>query len=177
VFGALLITQAFAPLLRKTTIPGYTKRITYVSSLAGVFGIPTIGSYVASKHALEGLADVFRAELQSWGIDVTVAQLGSIETERGTGNRQDIKKEVSSTHGDAVSDKYAAMGGAMLSQSDKFELLTPASKIAMLIEDSLLDTVPKTRYRGGWDAFFLAPLLSLLPDRILDLFLGAAFRG
>ena len=164
-------------MLRKSTIPGYTKRISFISSIPGAMALPAIGGDSASKHALEGLADVFRRELQSWDIDVTVAQFGSIGTEKGDENRNDIKQEVMNAVDDSpIAKRYASMGTRMMKASDSVELKTSTTVTSALIESMLLDVVPKTRYRAGWDSFFGIPFLALLPDRLRDLALASAFR-
>ena len=177
VYGSLSITQAFLPLLRKSTIPGYTKRISFISSIPGAMALPAIGGDSASKHALEGLADVFRRELQSWDIDVTVAQFGSIDTEKSDEKRDDIKREVTTPIDDSpIAKRYASMGTRMMKASDSVELKTSTTVTSALIESMLLDVVPKTRYRAGWDSFLVVPLFSLFPDRLRDLILASAFR-
>src|SRR5690606_12176358 len=55
-------------------------RLIFTSSLSGEVATPMMGSYVASKFALEGLADVMRQEASAWGVDVILMQPGTIDT-------------------------------------------------------------------------------------------------
>ena len=50
------VTQAFLPLLRRGA-----GRIVFMGSTSGFFAVPFVGAYGASKYALEGLADSWRA--------------------------------------------------------------------------------------------------------------------
>jgi NAD(P)-dependent dehydrogenase (short-subunit alcohol dehydrogenase family) len=81
VIGLLAVTQAFLPLLgarpQATNPPG---RILNISSVGGRIASPFIGAYAASKHAVEGLSDSLRRELQLYGIDVIVIQPGAVRT-------------------------------------------------------------------------------------------------
>jgi hypothetical protein len=124
------------------------------------------------------MADNFRRELQSWDIDVCVAQLGSIATEKGDDNRNEIKREVMTPVDQSpIPMRYATMCARMMNSSDRVELKTSTKVTSALIESMLLDVAPKTRYRAGWDAFLVLPLMSLVPDRLRDLALASAFRG
>ncbi|MGE3328441.1 MAG: oxidoreductase [Acidimicrobiia bacterium] len=56
-------------------------RILNVSSLAGFTGVPGMALYNASKYALEGMSEGFRAEVKHLGIWVTIVEPGSFRTE------------------------------------------------------------------------------------------------
>ncbi len=51
------------------------------SSLCGKFGIPKLGAYSASKHALHGFFESLRAENESDGIKVTMITAGLVKTD------------------------------------------------------------------------------------------------
>src|SRR6266481_2515632 len=81
LFAQLSVTQAFAPLLGSDTKrKGQPGRIVNISSTAGKIGLPFLGAYVASKHALEGMSESLRRELMVYGIDVIVIVPGSVVT-------------------------------------------------------------------------------------------------
>lgn len=81
VIGLMKVTQAFAPLLgardNHAKEPG---RIVQISSVSGEIGMPFIGPYVGSKHAVEGISKVLRRELLKFGIDVIVFGPGAVKT-------------------------------------------------------------------------------------------------
>jgi NAD(P)-dependent dehydrogenase (short-subunit alcohol dehydrogenase family) len=81
VVGQMIVTQAFAPLLRaekgRKSKPG---RIVMISSVGGKIATPFMGPYNASKFAIEALSDSLRRELIPLGIDVIVVAPGAVAT-------------------------------------------------------------------------------------------------
>jgi NAD(P)-dependent dehydrogenase (short-subunit alcohol dehydrogenase family) len=75
VFGSLMVTQAFLPLLRLAK-----GRILQIGSLTGRFAIPFSGPSSASKGTLEAFADVYRNELRPFGVDYILVQAGNMLT-------------------------------------------------------------------------------------------------
>jgi short-subunit dehydrogenase len=55
--------------------------IVAVSSVTGLFGIPTRTGYAASKHAMQGFFDSLRIELMGSGVDVLVVSPGVVATD------------------------------------------------------------------------------------------------
>jgi len=53
--------------------------LVFVSSVAGLFGLPNASVYCAAKRALDGLAESLRIELARDGVHVGVAHLGFVE--------------------------------------------------------------------------------------------------
>lgn len=74
-FGALHMTQAALPWLAARR-----GAIAVVSSVAGFAPLAARAGYSASKHALHGLFDTLRAELEGSGIDVLLACPSFIRT-------------------------------------------------------------------------------------------------
>lgn len=56
-------------------------KIINVSSVSGIMGMPTMGSYSASKHALEGASESLWYELKPFGIDVCLVRPGFINSD------------------------------------------------------------------------------------------------
>jgi NAD(P)-dependent dehydrogenase (short-subunit alcohol dehydrogenase family) len=79
VFGPMRVNRAVLPHLRKRK----QGLIIYTSSIAGRFSVPCMGTYSASKAAIESLADAQRDELRGLGIDVAVVEPGAFPTEVG----------------------------------------------------------------------------------------------
>lgn len=81
VIGLMKVVQAFAPLLGARDNHGAQPgRIIQISSVSGVIGMPFIGPYVGSKHAVEGISKVLRREMMKFGIDVIVVGPGAVKT-------------------------------------------------------------------------------------------------
>lgn len=54
--------------------------IVFVSSVQGRIAIPERAAYSASKHACQAFADVLRAEVAKYNINVSVISPGYIQT-------------------------------------------------------------------------------------------------
>jgi NAD(P)-dependent dehydrogenase (short-subunit alcohol dehydrogenase family) len=83
---ALFETNVFGPLrLNRAVLPHMRKRrsglIVNTSSIVGRFSLPTLGTYSASKYAVEALSEAQRDELKHLGIDVSIIQPGAFPTE------------------------------------------------------------------------------------------------
>lgn len=77
LFGALWITQAAIPYLRRQ---GHG-HILQVSSIGGVCAFTNVGLYHASKWALEGFSDTLNQEVAPFGIKVTIIEPGGFTTD------------------------------------------------------------------------------------------------
>ncbi len=77
VFGALWITQAALPILRSQG----SGHIIQVSSIGGISAFAGIGTYHASKWALEGFSQALAAEVADFGIHVTLVEPGAFSTD------------------------------------------------------------------------------------------------
>ena len=75
-FGILRMNRAVLPLMKRQT----SGLLLHVSSGGGRLAIPGMGLYCASKFAMEALAEVYRYELASQGIDSVVIELGAYAT-------------------------------------------------------------------------------------------------
>ena len=79
--GALIVTQAFAPLLgADRSRSGPPGRIVMISSVGGLNAPPFVGAYSASKFGLEGLSESLRRELMLFGVDVVLVNPGAVAT-------------------------------------------------------------------------------------------------
>ena len=76
VFGTVNPTIPAIPELRKTR-----GSIVFISSLAGIRGLPSLSAYCASKMALRALAESIRIEEHAHGIHVGLIQVGITEIE------------------------------------------------------------------------------------------------
>ena len=76
VFGVQRVNRAVLPHLRAK----HSGLLVHVSSLLGRFALPFYGPYNASKWALEALAENYRVELSSFGVDVCVVEPGGYPT-------------------------------------------------------------------------------------------------
>ena len=77
LFGALWVTQAALPIMRAQG----SGHIIQVSSIGGITAFPGIGTYHASKWALEGFSQSLAQEVAGFGIDVTLIEPGGYATD------------------------------------------------------------------------------------------------
>ena len=77
LLGPLWITQAVLPHLRARR----SGHIIQVSSIAGVFSLPGLGIYHASKFGLEGFTASLAAEVRDFGIKVTLVEPAGYATD------------------------------------------------------------------------------------------------
>ncbi len=75
VFGVMEVTRAVLPHFRQRR----SGVIVNVSSGAGVFGLPMLSLYNASKFALEGFAESLSYELASQGVAVKLVEPGGVQ--------------------------------------------------------------------------------------------------
>ncbi|WP_459502923.1 SDR family oxidoreductase [Bacillus sp. C1] len=94
VFGAISITQLVLPYMRKQK----SGKIINVSSISGQVGFPGLSPYVSSKYALEGWSESLRLEVKPFGIDVSLIEPGSYNT-----NIWEVGKEIAENYVEATS--------------------------------------------------------------------------
>ena len=75
-FGCMRTMQACVPVMKKQG----NGHIVNVSSCSGIFGVPFLGLYSASKFALEGLSESLAPELNSFGISISLIEPGPVTT-------------------------------------------------------------------------------------------------
>lgn len=76
-FGVVRMNRAVLPAMKRRG----SGLLLHVSSGAGRLAIPGMGMYCASKFAMEALAEVYRCELATQGIDSVVIEPGAYATQ------------------------------------------------------------------------------------------------
>lgn len=99
-FGPIALTQALLP----SMVSRRSGHIVVISSVQGKIAIPYRSAYAASKHATQAYFDCLRAEIERYGIPVTVISPGYIQSNLSV----NAITEDGSKHG--VLDKTTAMG-------------------------------------------------------------------
>ncbi len=175
VIGALAMTQAVLPLLRRAR-----GRIVNISSIAGLAATPFLGAYCGSKFALEAMSDSLRLELAPWGISVSLIEPGAIQSQiwqRATMSATRILGEVPPESLALYAHPLSRMQEVMAAAAAR---AIPAEVVARVVADALTAPRPRARYLVGKDARFRAMLKWILPDRaqdrLLAWFLGLPHR-
>jgi NAD(P)-dependent dehydrogenase (short-subunit alcohol dehydrogenase family) len=148
--AAAAVYQACMPALRRSK-----GRLVFISSFAGKIGLPFVGYYSASKHALEGLADVMRHECRADGVKIVLVEPGGIKTPMVANQVRDVAKERA-----ALPSEHAARFGGMydnflrLVKKSQDAMLDPSAVAATVLE-ALTSSSPQLRYQVGEDSKFL----------------------
>ena len=88
-------------------------------SLSGKFGVPKLGAYSASKHALYGFFESLRAEYESGGIKVTMITAGFVRT--------DITLNALQGNGMPYGKMQKAVGAGISPESCAHQMIKPVS--------------------------------------------------
>ncbi len=167
VVALLGVTQAFAPLLgTDKTRRGTPGRIVNISSVGGKLGVPFVGAYVASKHAVEGLSESLRREMLLYGIDVVVIGPGAVKTAIwDKAEAEDYSQFARTDYGPAV----ARFSKYFIEEGRKG---FPPEKLGDAVHKALTAAKPKVRYAVVPQPFQNWILPRLLPKRMLDRMIG-----
>lgn len=153
------MTQAFLPLVRRAT-----GRIVFTGSASGRAGIALMGPYTASKYAIEGLAESWRAELAPWGIKVVVVEPGPIKTpiwDKAHGEMDGVAESLSPEARELYAGHLAKIPKFVRRQ--KLTAIS-AKRVAKVIEKALFTERPRARYLVGPQARGLGVLARVAPD-------------
>ena len=140
-FSIVRLIQKVAPTMRKQC----SGDIVNISSVAGRIGFPVSTAYISSKFALEGFSESLRYELQPFGINVIIIELGVIKTNFFDSMRTAKKVDNDDTYKDITSKVIS--GVEMMA-----EMGTPPKEVANAIINSIKEENPLPRYVVGNDA-------------------------
>jgi NAD(P)-dependent dehydrogenase (short-subunit alcohol dehydrogenase family) len=152
-FGHVAVTKAFLPMMRAQ----HSGTIVMISSISGRTPFPGVGSYAASKFALEGWSECLRLELKALGIHVVLLEPGAFETDIWTRNV-------------TIGEQAASQSSPNKERSERFVTnVREQTKKAdpKPVVDVLLSVArsknPRARYLIGTDAKMAVALRRLLP--------------
>lgn len=138
VFGVMDVTRALLPHFRANR----TGTIVNVSSGAGVFGLPLISLYTASKFALEGWSESLSYELAAVGVTVKIVEPGGV-TSTGFGGRSGAEAAGNAAPGDYA--RFIAATGAVFEQL-RGQRLATSEHVADVIFRASTDGSSQLRY-------------------------------
>lgn len=171
VVGQIAVTQAVLARLRRSK-----GRIVFISSVNGQISMPLLGSYCASKFALEACADAMRMELRPWGIGVSIVEPAQTDTDlwrHADAMVQQSEAALSSEHRELYG-KHISGWRKSIPMSQK--LAVPAVRVAESVERALTDKRPRARYVVGLIPRAQLALLGVLPTRAKDQVLRRTVR-
>ena len=163
VLGQIAVTQAFLSLVRAGR-----GRLVNVGSVGGRIALPFVGPYAASKFAIEAISDVFRVELSSWKIPVSVIEAGAIDTPMWSKSLAHADKMIAAMPEEAHRLYGPLIEKARTRSQEMASEASPAEPVAAVIEHALTVARPKTRYRVGKHAVAQHIVGRYFPDRLRD---------
>ncbi len=172
VVGQVAVTQAFLPLLHRR---GRGARIVFTGSVSGRVGLPMVGPYAASKHALHGLAESWRRELRPFGIGVSVLAPGAVSTPIWAKAGTDMEDVVAGLPAEGRERYGEVIAGVRGYVSGADEAGIPPEAVARAAHHALFSRRPKAEYLLGTDAR-AATLSWTLPYRALDALIDRQMR-
>lgn len=126
--------------INRAVLPGMRERgaglLVHVTSMVGRVVFPAMGTYCASKFALEALAEAYRYELSASGVDAIIVQPGAFPTRFLTGMLMPADGARASGYGPLAQmpEQLAAGLGGMLSGDGAPNPQQVADAIVRLIE-------------------------------------------
>jgi len=171
VLGKVAFTQAFMPQIRASQ-----GRIVFIGSVSGLVSSRLLGSYAASKFALEAVADAFRRELQPWGIGVSIVEPGRIATPIWKKSVELAMTRLERMPPEATSHYEAVMQDVIRGAEEATRIGTPPAAVAKAVHRALTDARPRTRYFVGTDAHIINVLRRVLSDPLFDRLIRATGR-
>jgi len=169
--GPMGLIRSVLPIMREQR----SGLIINISSVSGMLAMPTMGSYSASKHALEGATEALWYEARPFGIKVNLVQLGFINSNSFTrvvlSNKAKISMALNGPHSEyyrSMTPMIEKLMSLSFSSADRI-----AQKIITLIDK------PKERLRLSLtvDAVVFAILKKIIPSFIFDRFLYLLLPG
>lgn len=158
--GPMALTRLVFPPMREQG----GGKIINVSSVSGLMAMPTMASYSASKHALEGASEALWYEAKPFGIHVSIVQLGFIKSKSFERVYFSKKAQISQSLEGPFSDYYNNMG-PFIERLMSLSLTNPdkvAKKIIRLIDRKK----PPLWVSGTLDAVIFFWIRKLLPRRL-----------
>ncbi|HZF47986.1 MAG TPA: SDR family NAD(P)-dependent oxidoreductase [Polyangiaceae bacterium] len=154
VFGLMAMTRAVLPAMRAAS----RGRIVNISSLSGRVGFPLVSVYAATKHAVEGLSEALRWEVEPFGIDVCLIEPGTHKTPIFFENQRRGELLDKSGPYAAFCDRIEAL---MIRSAER---ANPPDSVGRAIARVLREPSPPFRTLVGADAMALTTLRRALPD-------------
>ncbi len=171
VFGALRVTQAALPLLRRSQ-----GRVIFMSSVSGQIAPPLLGPYAASKFALEAMADSLRMELAPFGIFVSVVQPGNVRTPIWEKGRR-AKDELDTRLPAQARDHYGDVADTLVHLTKREEDSgIEAGVVAKTVLEALRAKRPRARYPVGSPPGWQRRMAALLPEHLRDRLITRNFK-
>jgi NAD(P)-dependent dehydrogenase (short-subunit alcohol dehydrogenase family) len=172
LFGMMRMCQLVLPGMRAQ---GWG-RIVNVGSMNGRFTWPGMGSYCATKHAIEATSDALRHEVRPFGVHVSLIEPGMVTT--AFGNRAAARRDAGADADGAYADynQKVADTAANWQSGPMAKLACGPEDVAETIQKALdAGDRARARYRVAASAPIMLTTRKLLPDAAFDAFVRSQF--
>ena len=162
LFGAHELTCRVLPAMRAAG----GGRVVFNSSVLGFAALPFRGAYIASKFAMEGLADTLRMELRGTGIQVSLIEPGPIHSAFRANAYQRFLANIEieeSPHRDV----YRAVG-QRLAGTDGGPFTLPPEAVLKRLVHALESPTARPRYYVTFPTYLFGYLRRFLSTRLMD---------
>ncbi|CAF3716562.1 unnamed protein product [Rotaria sp. Silwood1] len=170
-FGHVAMTKKFLPLL----IAKRDSRVVNICSIAGYIASSGMSAYSASKFALESFSDCLRREMAPWGLRVSIIEPGFMRTAIIQGAYKsfpDLWSQLSSDVQERWGEDFIKARLDRSRNNPFVKLAEDPMKVVRALQHAVMNTVPRIRYRPGWQSSLFFFPLSNLPVWFIDWFLG-----
>lgn len=169
--SAAAVYQACMPALRAAK-----GRLVLISSFAGKVALPFLAHYAASKHALEGLADVMRREAKADGVEVIVVEPGGVRTPMVTGQLETVARDRAALPPEHAERFGMYYDGFIAVAKKSWDTMLEPSVVADTVSAALKANPPQARYPVGEDSKFLCEA-SRKSDQEIDAIVAGFMAG
>lgn len=153
VFGVQRLIRAVLPRMKSRG----RGTLIQISSILGQVVLPFLGSYNATKHAIEGLAENYRVELAQFGIQSLIVQPGGFGTDFGANLLRSSDYEVTQSYGELAKAPELMWAGTEAGHDAED---APSPQLVADAVSNLLATEPASRpFRTTVDGTGLNPAI------------------
>jgi NAD(P)-dependent dehydrogenase (short-subunit alcohol dehydrogenase family) len=170
LFGMMRMCQLVLPAMRAQ---GWG-RIVNVGSMNGRFTWPGMGSYCATKHAIEATTDALRHEVRPFGVQVSLIQPGMVKTAFGNAAAERRTADADGAYADY--NEQVADTAANWQSGPMAKLACEPQDVAETIMKAVdAGDRSRARYRVAASAPLMLTTRKLLPDAAFDAFVRTQF--
>ncbi|MEM6936365.1 MAG: SDR family NAD(P)-dependent oxidoreductase [Pseudomonadota bacterium] len=138
LFGPYRVTKAFAPMLIESQ-----GRVTTIGSISGILSSPFLGAYSMSKHAVESFTDTLAAEMNKFGVAVSVVEPGNYDSKIGESLARRIKRSGVDYTDSRFSNEMQQVIDRLASDRSQFK---KPDEVSAAVVDFLFSDSPRRRY-------------------------------
>ncbi len=151
-------------------------RIIQNSSVLGFASLPFRGAYNASKHALEGLTDTLRMELEGSGIQISLIEPGPIHSRFRENAYAAFKRNID-TESSHFKEYYQGVEKRLAKKGNSTAFTLPEDAVVKKVIHALESKQAKPRYYVTFPTYLFGYLKRILSSAMMDRLLLAVSRG